>query len=748
MRITGKNLRQLIREELLNESVREGNAYKRLVDQFPHLENVIGIIADHKKAGAALTKWLFSRFVEGSAEELHQIEDAIVPIRNLADSFEKIESKWRSGPEFKKAVSKFFKMPEWEKENSILAVIPFMTSDQIDKLPGLAGREKSSFEIDVSEEEMESDRVGKVGAWNLWMPTTRERSCAIAQYDPVSLEPRTTWCTARMAGSNLFYNYTGRPGVDMTLFYIIRDDPERDDDWLSVGFVNGKPELEGKSGGISVDRANVGLTEARLKSVLGSDYHKIMSVLSEKNRALGGKHPARQKIIDAAKSLEGFNHIMKGLSKTDAMDMRELIAQEEEISPDVLDELANTKTDNEYFLAFIAKNPNTPPAALARMAQERGQYIQEWVARHPNAPPETLLNLSKKSEFFEYNIRYGVARNENTPYAALKTLARDEHENIRSLVAMRKDLPEDLMDLLADDREPGVKTTVAANESAPDYVLERLALDGNQNVRMLVAANRGASPKALKRLARDRVQDVQIAVAKNPNTPNEELERLATDLDDYIRKPAEITLKRKLSGMAAGRDAQKTVAESLLRRIVREELLSEAMMTPVQADRKGITFKAVVSEDTIEITAVRGDEEMGALHAKPTLRPCLDAWAITDVAWSSIDGLGPLMYDLMIDLVNPRPLTSDRSSVSFAAKNVWDYYMRKRSDIEWAQLDNPEDELTPGVEDDNCWQNSAIMWSREGQPWNSLSVSKAYRRVGGGTPVLDALDDLGIIEIE
>lgn len=197
------------------------------------------------------------------------------------------------------------------------------------------------------------------------------------------------------------------------------------------------------------------------------------------------------------------------------------------------------------------------------------------------------------------------------------------------------------------------------------------------------------------------------------------------------------------------------LTENQLRHLIREELLSEAMMTPERAERKGITFKVRVYDSMISIAAIRdGDEEdrVGLLRAEATREPCLGAWAVTRSKVSSeFDGLGPLLYDLMIDLVQRErgaPLTSDRSSVSLAAKGVWDHYMSKRSDIEWAPLDNPEDELTPGVEDDNCGQNSAIMWSKVGQPWNSLSVSKAYRRVGGGTPVLDALDDIGIIEIE
>ena len=40
------------------------------------------------------------------------------------------------------------------------------------------------------------------------------------------------------------------------------------DSRMCVGFLKGKPILDGKTGGASVDAANNGLTEASLKSIL------------------------------------------------------------------------------------------------------------------------------------------------------------------------------------------------------------------------------------------------------------------------------------------------------------------------------------------------------------------------------------------------------------------------------------------------------------------------------------------------
>jgi len=187
------------------------------------------------------------------------------------------------------------------------------------------------------------------------------------------------------------------------------------------------------------------------------------------------------------------------------------------------------------------------------------------------------------------------------------------------------------------------------------------------------------------------------------------------------------------------------ISESLLRRIVRSELLRESAVTPEEADRKGVTFTVKQSNALIEIIATRRDETVGVLRAEMTRDPCADAWEITR-SKSKIDGMGPLLYDLMIDLVSPDPLTSDRGSVSADAKRVWDYYMSRRPDIESIPLDNRRNERTPEP-DDNCIQASAMMWSnQDGKPWHELSLARAYKRADGGTPMLDALDDLGIIE--
>ncbi len=167
-------------------------------------------------------------------------------------------------------------------------------------------------------------------------------------------------------------------------------------------------------------------------------------------------------------------------------------------------------------------------------------------------------------------------------------------------------------------------------------------------------------------------------------------------------------------------------------------------MTPALASELGIRFQIRKYSDSAVIYARKEGREsaLGTLSASPAGDPCSDAWEI-GFSLARIDGLGPLMYDLMIDVISPHPLMSDRSEVSRDAKSVWDYYRDRRDDIEKLQLDDEINTLTP-AQDDNCYQKSAKLHDKG--DWTSSSLSKAYRRKGGGRPTFDELSRLRLID--
>ncbi len=129
------------------------------------------------------------------------------------------------------------------------------------------------------------------------------------------------------------------------------------------------------------------------------------------------------------------------------------------------------------------------------------------------------------------------------------------------------------------------------------------------------------------------------------------------------------------------------------------------------------------------------------------LGPCADAVMIGSS--SAQDGLGPLMYDVVIE--HSGGLISDRYSVSKDARSVWDRYMNGRPDVEAVQLDDLRNTLTD-EDGDNCDQEVAggVAKSLDGHEptdeWTRSPLSKMYRKKGGGTPVMDELRKRGMLK--
>ena len=187
-----------------------------------------------------------------------------------------------------------------------------------------------------------------------------------------------------------------------------------------------------------------------------------------------------------------------------------------------------------------------------------------------------------------------------------------------------------------------------------------------------------------------------------------------------------------------------------LRRLIREMLLVEAAYTPDRAAEEGFTFSAVKTNwgsGGWDISAF-GEllEPVGIIKISLPLvtGKCIGAYEVNQsyVGDSGPDGLGPLLYDIAMELTGPAGLMSDRSIVSPSARKVWQYYHDRRPDVDHLQLDSLPGTITPYNEEDDCYQQSARDDARD---WKKSSLSKVYRKKG--TPVIDRLKALGIIEI-
>lgn len=95
-----------------------------------------------------------------------------------------------------------------------------------------------------------------------------------------------------------------------------------------------------------------------------------------------------------------------------------------------------------------ARNPNTPPQVLLRLARSLSpdDYLMARVlTEHRGAPPELLVLFASHAYS---SVRENVARHPNTPPQVLQTMAEDSREPLWFLVACNPSTPEDLRERL------------------------------------------------------------------------------------------------------------------------------------------------------------------------------------------------------------------------------------------------------------------------------------------------------------
>ena len=122
----------------------------------------------------------------------------------------------------------------------------------------------------------------------------------------------------------------------------------------------------------------------------------------------------------------------------------------------------------------------------------------------------------------------------------------------------------------------------------------------------------------------------------------------------------------------------------------------------------------------------------GKVALRPPDHPCGDAWEV--VLSRASQGWGPMLYDVAMEWAtqNGGGMVSDRSHVSPSAREVWDYYLSNRSDVQSVQLDDLQNTITP-EEEDNCEQHaSTVGRSSAGMPkvvdFQESPLSKRYTK--------------------
>jgi len=287
--------------------------------------------------------WLHQRYIENktkSGEIVHPIEEAMETLKK----FPSIQAKYRASQELKNKV-----------EGAGYEDISYVGNLTLDDMEKIITLDTSDLTVRVEGVEIKDEEfLGKFGEWNLWLPRTKETSVKIAGYDE-KYNPKTTWCTARTRGSNLFYGYIGRKDIPIFLFYIIKDNPEDANDWLSLGYAYNynllSPDFSGRDGGLSVNRDNRGLREKDYLEILGKNWSLIKSKIEseiEKHKVIedGIKRyisPARSIINKLAKNLEEFKKELGPKSNKEKEDFIGIILSSEP-SAEVIDECAKILT--------------------------------------------------------------------------------------------------------------------------------------------------------------------------------------------------------------------------------------------------------------------------------------------------------------------------------------------------------------------------------------------------------------------
>jgi len=526
--------------------------------------------------------WLTLRFGDNKAiEEVRSLQECVHALLKYQSKEVGISQKYRENSKFKELIDVKFPPASrgWDNPADILK----MSADQMSDIAILASKPKKMVEglsDDKGYSLPEGDRIGKVGEWNLWLPSSRENSCKIA----------------------------GGANGNCILFYVIKDNPQEPRDWLSIAFKNGNPYLTGENDNVSVDGLNKGLTRESLQHILGGSYDQVMTTLQQKSDSLGGKSPAYGKIEEAAKDPRLFSSLIMGntadeadpiikkviyltrnvdvfsiaFDKTeDLMNLDAIILHNKEFAsklPDKLDKIIDkvinnlnqkfsyeemgklsqiskrsellpitigkiskilidlAKNEHKDIREYVAENVNTPLEVLTNLAEDGASSVREKVAKNVITPPELLANLAKDKD---YAVRCRVAESKNTPSEILKILARDESPDVKLKVINNKNTPpESLINLIIDlagHKDDFVRIEVAKNNNTPPEILSALAKD-NGRVRREVAENINATPETLAILAGDGNDGVRRVVAENVNATPETLAILARDEDYRVRR--------------------------------------------------------------------------------------------------------------------------------------------------------------------------------------------------------------------
>lgn len=185
--------------------------------------------------------------------------------------------------------------------------------------------------------------------------------------------------------------------------------------------------------------------------------------------------------------------------------------------------------------ATVAENPSAPAETLARLAQDSSAVVRCAVAENRATPVEVLADLAGDPD---PNVVTRVALNRTTSPSTLAALtewrpaptARPGDADPRSPVARNPNTPPAALRALA---RLGFNGYVAANPSSPSDLLAEIAQvavgEDAYGTQLALAGNPHTPPAVLAALADHYDAHLRRSVASNPNTPVQTLQAIARD---------------------------------------------------------------------------------------------------------------------------------------------------------------------------------------------------------------------------
>ena len=308
----------------------------------------------------------------------------------------------------------------------------------------------------------------------------------------------TTWCTAATEGANLFLTYVAS-GRSIILYHIMRKGGDSRADpsaKVNLATVKGKPYFSGSHGGLSVDAANNGLTEAKYNAALGEEAQAVLDKIVAHSAALGNKHPAAVEVDAAVASVGAWKAKTGKMNNEVYNDFVSFAFKDRTPSREVLMEALNdprTTTASKY---YIYESPNFDTALLLNVLEQSSDPSFNEInpslialSNKQNVTYEEIQRAIEATKKLKGGDLYGARLYKNPAIPAEVLIEKYREASTGSMnalghIALNPNLPDDfIMQILGEALDPYTPATLKAQKFMVDVARSR---SGDKNYERII----------------------------------------------------------------------------------------------------------------------------------------------------------------------------------------------------------------------------------------------------------------------